>query len=67
MGNLKIEYLGTLIFAAAASAVALAWTVAVCIERSRTKSPDLLPDFQQVKFFVGLALLTCVVLLGLGV
>lgn len=67
MGNLKIEYLGTLIFAAMAAGVALAWTVAVCIERSRTKSPDLQPDFQQVQVFGGIAVLACVVLLGLGV
>lgn len=56
MGNLKIEYIGTLIFAAMSLTVGLSWALTLCIEGKRTKLPDLPPDFQQVKVFGGICI-----------
>lgn len=67
MGNLKIEYIGTLIFAAMSLTVGLSWAVTLCIEGKRTKLPDLPADFQQVKVFGGLCLCITLVLLAKGV
>lgn len=66
MGNLKITYVGTLLFVAMAAVVALIWASCICIERNRTKAPDLPPDFQQLEWFCWCCAGIALVLLGMG-
>lgn len=67
MENLKITYFGTLLFVAMAAVAALIWAASICIERIRTKAPDLPPDFQQVEWFCWCCVGIALVLLGMGV
>lgn len=67
MANLKIKYIGTLIFLAMAASVALIWSVYVLIERVRTKRPDIPVDFQQVRTFCWYCMAITMVLVGIGV